>query len=494
MDTPRIAVWRAVSTDDQAGPDRDSLDHQMRLNLEHVARWKGVIVARLEVTESRNIILWEEARERIEAFAELDDLIRHKKIDILMCYDLTRIARTAALAATVCALCERAGIRIYETTAPPYSLDGPISTPESRIVMLFKIHQTGEETRKFSERAHFGRQAQARKGKHANRPPLGLKSVKRVIGDDVETFTVIDEEWRPIVEQFFDLYVTHGRSQFAIVKEFNARGLTTPEGHPWDVKTIRLFLKNRWAYAGYVVWGTYSNTPEKSFRVKAEWPAMISEEMVYGAERGMKERTGAPKAAGRPWRFSMMMKCIKCGCTMHTCMRKENSRALSDSYICRRRCEKSYIRGAVIEVALTEAIQFIQNAAQLELLAGETPPQHASLTELLAESQKALEANARKRKRLSEEYFAETIDQDEYRSLMADLKTEQINISSNITSLQEQISSTPTAEQRRQRLEEIRDRGLEMLKHPDEITANAWLRQHFRIYIENHKVVTVELY
>src|SRR5687768_9734708 len=103
METPRIAVWRAVSTDDQAGPDKDSLDHQMRLNLEHVARWKGVVAARLEVTESRNILLWEEACEKLEAFAELDKLLHgpdknrpQRQIDILMCYDLTRVARTLA--------------------------------------------------------------------------------------------------------------------------------------------------------------------------------------------------------------------------------------------------------------------------------------------------------------------------------------------------------------------------------------------------------------
>lgn len=265
MDHPRIAIWRAVSTDEQAKESKDSLDHQHRLNLEHVARWGGIVVADLLVDgESRNIILWQDACDKLQAFADLDKLIKRKldeRPNILMCYDLTRLARTAALATTVCALLEQAGIRLYETTAPPYSLDGPITTPDSRLVMLFKSHQSEQEVRKFAERAGFGRQAQVRKGKHANTPPLGLKRTFALVEDKLETITVVDDEWRPLVELFYQLYLEHGRTQFQIVKEFNARGYLTPEGLPWDRESIRVFLRNRWAYAGYTTWGHRSKSP-----------------------------------------------------------------------------------------------------------------------------------------------------------------------------------------------------------------------------------------
>lgn len=493
---PRIAIWSAVSTEDQAGPEKESLDYQRRLNLEHVARVGGIIVADLIIPGiSRNIELWEDACDEIPEFAQLDNLLKRKAIDILMCQDVTRLGRDRHLVLATARHCERAGVRIYETTSPPSNLDGPVSTADWRLMLMVKAHMSEEEVRKFAERATFGRQAQVRKGKHANHPPIGLKKEKRLVNGEIEQFTVIDEAWRPQVELFYDLYVFHGRSQLAVAREFNERGYRTPNGRLWDAKTIRVFLKNRWAYAGYVTWGTWSKTPEKSFRVKAEWEPIISEEMARAAEQGMKERSQKPKAAGRPHRFSMMLRCKQCGYTMATCYNKSKLTGEQiPGYICRLRCKGTYIREVLIIAAVDNAIRYLRDDAQLEALVGETPPEHATNIELLEESRKALDAVAKERKRLTQAYARDTIDIEEYEELMADLKQRTIDLSAAITELEDQLAATPTADERRNRLLEIRDKGSEMLHHPDRATANNWMRRHFIVYVEKNDVSQIHLY
>lgn len=495
MENPRIVLLRAVSTDEQAENDKESLKYQDRLNREHAARWHGVIVDDLLIDgKSRNYILWDDACRELEAFAQLNELIERKAFDILMCMDITRLGRTAALVTTIAALCERSGIRIYETSAPPASIDGPIGF-DHRLLMLFKAGQSEHEVRKFAERASFGRQAQVKKGKHANRPPYGLKKAYRIKGDEVESYTVIDEEARPVIELFFDLYINHGLSQYQITREFNARKLLTPTGRQWDVKLIRIFLVNRWTYAGYVTWGRFSKHPEKAYRIKAEWPAIISEEMVRAAEVRMKEHAQKPKAAGRPHRFSMMMRCKQCGASMSTSEGKsKNGVTKVPGYICRMRCLKSYVRESVVIAALEEAIRYLQDYSRLDMLVGEMPPDEIDLDTLLDEARKSLESVNSERKRLTLAFTREAIELDEYEPLMADLKLRYAEIAARINELEDKIAATPTPEQRRQRLETIRDAGLDMLHHPDRAYANAWLRQHFIIYIDKNRVAQIHLY
>lgn len=486
---PRIVTWRAVSSEEQA--EKESLDHQHRLNLEHVARWGGVVVAHLEVPGiSRNIVLWEDACKQIEAYAALNELLERRAFDILMCYDVTRLGRDRALIVTTASLCERAGIRIYETASPPVSLEGPHSTADSRLLLTLKGHMSEEETRKFAERATFGRMAQVRKGKHANRPPAGLT---QVYGPTGEVTTIIDEAWRSLVVMFFDLYLAHGRSQHAIAREFNARGLLMPgTGMQWDENSIRVFLRNRWAYAGFASWGIWEKK-QKAFRAKAEWPGIITEEQARWAEAEMARRSVMSRSIGAPQRFSMVGKCNICGCTMTVDGRAGQAGRVSNSYRCRASCKGSFILEKFVYAAVRAAIISLRDDARLEELIGETPENYTELEATLTHAHNALVAVAKERNKLTLAFVRDAIRLDEYEPLMAELKERHDAIAHTITTLEDEIDATPTAEQRRSRLEEVRDKGLAMLDHPDTTTANAWLRQRFLLLVEGHEVVLIKV-
>lgn len=490
MEQPRIVTWRAVSTEEQA--DKESLDHQERQNREHVARWGGVIVADLVVPGmSRNYILWDDVCRELDAFAQLDDLLRRKAFDILMCMDMTRLGRTAALVATLAALCERANVRIYETSAPPASLDG-VASFDTRLLMLFKAGQSEQEVRKFVERSQFGRQAQVRKGKHISNVPTGFK---RVYDEAGISRTVVDEEWRPIIELFFDLYVNHGRTMPQIAIEFNARGYLTAEGAPWTRDTIRTFMRNRWTYAGYTTWGMRSKSaPGKGFRTKAEWEPIISEGMVYAIEGVAKSRFGKPKAAAHPGRFSLVIKCDICKSTLSISRYQSRPGVVRMGYICQRRCLHTFIRETVVIAAVEQAIMYLGDTVRLDQLVGETPIEYAGYADMLSEAIKARTAIERERKRLTQAYMRETIEIDEYEPMMAELKERYESVCASVVEWEDRVKETPTAERRRQHLEEIRDSGLTMLHHPDIMTANAWLRRFFVIYVKDNQVTSIHLY
>ena len=74
--------------------------------------------------ESRNIVLFEDACRRIDAYARLRKLIETRAFDVLIYLDRSRLGRKASLSMAVVELCHEAGIVTYETENPPASLAG----------------------------------------------------------------------------------------------------------------------------------------------------------------------------------------------------------------------------------------------------------------------------------------------------------------------------------------------------------------------------------
>lgn len=484
---PRIVTWRAVSSEEQA--EKESLDHQHRLNLEHVARWGGVVVAHLEVPGiSRNIVLWEDACKQIEAYAALNELLERRAFDILMCYDVTRLGRDRALIVTTASLCERAGIRIYETASPPVSLEGPHSTADSRLLLTLKGHMSEEETRKFAERSRFGRQARVKKGKHAGNPPYGYK---RLYDNDGVSYTVVDDERAVAVRLFYDLLLNHGRSLTLICAELNTLGYFSPQSkNPWVPGTLRQMLKNRWAYAGYTTWGTLSrHTPvEGVFRAKAEWEPLITEDMAREAEIQLKARSFAPRAVSSPYRFSMVARCGYCGGNIIVKNRAGKSGCISNRFACHNNCHGSATGDPEMMADIERLILNLGSQDFLESLIDETPDHYLSMAQRRDEAAKALDQVRAERKRLTLLFTRDSITLDEFEEIMAELQTRHDDLAHTVAELEQAIATTPTAETRRLRLQEVRDRGLDMLHHPDNKTANTWLRQHIVLYILDYKI------
>jgi len=90
----------------------------------HIEKWGGVLIADLEVPgQSRSHIEYEEAKAKIEAYRQLDALIKAKAFDVLTCYNVGRLGRKRSLITTIIDLCYEAGILVYRTSSPPNTLE-----------------------------------------------------------------------------------------------------------------------------------------------------------------------------------------------------------------------------------------------------------------------------------------------------------------------------------------------------------------------------------
>ena len=93
MAPKRFVSWVAVSSRPQL--DGGSPTDQRERNLTHLAKWDGCLVADLEVPgQSRSYIEYEEAKRQIEAYRELDALIKANAFDVLICYNVGRLGRS----------------------------------------------------------------------------------------------------------------------------------------------------------------------------------------------------------------------------------------------------------------------------------------------------------------------------------------------------------------------------------------------------------------
>lgn len=491
---PKIVTWRAVSTEEQV--EKESLDFQHQQNMLHVERWHGIVYEQLEIPgESRSIIRWDHACKLHHAFRRLDELLSMKPVpfNIFMCQDITRVARTASLAATFAALCEQAGVLIYETASPPGTIYGQVGTSDTRLLMLFKGHQSEQEIRKFAERSMFGRRARIKQGKHSGVPPYGYR---RVFDGKGIAHTEIDEDEAAVVRLFYEMYLEQGYTLRMMCDEFNARGIFSPRSNkPWVPGNIRQFLRNCWTYAGYTDWGSYQSKripASEFFRAKAEWEPIISDDTARRVTQLLKQRSQAPRSVTNPHRLSMVAKCGYCGSTITRVISAGKGGCATNRYVCVNRCTGSRIGEPEMTADIRAFIVALQDEAYLESLIEETPDHYASVKNRLEEVSKSLDKVRAERKRLTLAFTRDTISIEEYEAIMAEMQVRQEGLAHTVAELEEVLASTPTSEIRRSRLEEIRDSGIEMLEHPDNFRSNRWLRAHIELVIAGYKVSDVQ--
>ena len=222
----RVAIWAAVSSLPQA--KKISLEDQLRVGREHVARHGAYVVAELVVPgESRDIVLYEDACRRINAYATLDGLISTKAIDVLVFLDRSRLGRTAALSMAVAELCNRAGILLYETESPLPSLDFRTADHSDMLIGAIKSVDAQQEIRKIQDRHRKGMADRVAKGKMPGKVNYGWSAVHEA---GRLTGYAIDEDAAATVRLIVSLYLDNGFGALNIADHLNRIGRPAPAG------------------------------------------------------------------------------------------------------------------------------------------------------------------------------------------------------------------------------------------------------------------------
>ena len=496
----RVAIWAAVSSLPQA--KKVSLDDQLASGRDHAQRHGAQVVAELVVPgESRNIVLFEDACQRIEAYAQLRALIDAKAINALVYLDPSRLGRTAALVLTVAELCTRAGILLYETDNPPQSMAFAPPDYDALLVRAIKATTAQNEIRKTSDKHRKGMIGRVMAGLFPSRPNYGYVEVFGPTGE-LERYD-IDQDKIAVVKQIISLFLDHGLGQRMIAGRLNDQDIPAPSGPLWSFSSVGFILHHAWRYAGYAELNRRNPSGRPYVRNKGTWPAVIDEETARRVQAELKSRDKSPKSISSTYRFSRMVFCGVCGSPMTVSnvksryVRKRDGLTQGGSRVYHR-CPGGHSRIAErhIYTALADQIKWLQDEAhRKQLFSTNHTDQGADTIAEIERYQAQIERAQAGIKRADDDYYVHSrLDMERHSTIVAGANKAITAAQAAITQLRERLHELEQAATMGQRLEGIAEHGLAHLSNPDVRAANAWLHEHFKVRVTFSEVTGVEVF
>lgn len=493
----RVAIWAAVSSLPQA--KKVSLEDQLATGRDHAARHNAQVVAELVVPgESRDIVLFEEAARRISAYSQLEALIRTKAIDVLVYLDRSRLGRTAALSMAVAELCNRASILLYETESPPQSLEFRPADHSDMLIGAIKSVDAQQEIRKIQERHRKGMIGRVEKGKMPGKVNFGY--IPQYEAGRLTGYT-IDEEAAATVRLIVMLYLERGFGAPSITEHLNRLGKPAPAGGQWAHSQITFLLRRIWRYAGYAELNVHSATGRPYVSAVGNWPPIISEEDARRVIAEREARNTNRRGVHTVYRFTRMVHCAVCDSRLHASTKYRDWTKADGSpghyqhvsYRCM--AEHIMIGEKKIVKALEAYIRQLDDEAfRAGLLASPSVDQTAALSAQLEALQAQLDGLRRNMAKAdNDHYVAGSLDAERHSVIVAAIKTKMTAIAADATTLQDRLLSAQDDAQRADRLDDVRLNGLRWLHDEDVRTANTWLRQRFKVYVEARQVVGIEV-
>jgi DNA invertase Pin-like site-specific DNA recombinase len=490
----RFVAWVAVSSEEQA--ERYSPQEQLQLARAQVDKHGGTIVAELSVSESRSIVLFSEACERIPAYAELHELIKRRAFDVLICYDATRLGRKTSLIMSVVELCAENNIAIFEIDNPPASLE-PDRSYDRRLMWLLKAGGSQQEVEKLKARLAYGRIGKVKAGGLPGRaPPYGYTF--RYAADGTRHIDVVPEE-AEIVQEIFSDYLD-GRGMNTIAANLEARGVPSPGVATWRTSGVNSIIRRAWTYAGV---SRLAPRGKLLAEGRGNWEPIIT---VTTAERSIAER--ADRRAHRRkmntgGRLSGIVWCVECQRAMRQVLNEDGS--IFDAYDKRRKtpnrrravfyCYTYHPGGSVgtnkviaaLEIALDDLA-----GSDLSAIADDDTSHADRLQAQIAQHDAAIVRHTVALRRADTAYVNGAMDDERYTEQVKRLQAAIAAEREEIIKLHAMLTSEAERGTRRERLEEIRANGHAMLTTPDTARANAWWRRYVRVWARDNEVWDVQ--
>lgn len=498
MTTPkRFVSWIAVSSLPQA--KKISLEDQLATNKEHIEKWGGRLVEELSVPgKSRSIVTWEEACDRIDAYAQLRDLINARAFDVLIYRDNSRLGRTTSLVVTIAELCHRAGIVMYATDAPPPNLDKPKHNLATRITDVFQSVIAQDEIEKFRRRNEMGMKARVMRGDFPGKPPFGWEIERKIENNFPVTVVKIDEAAAVIIRTIVDLYLRKGWGLRPIATHLNAHGYKTPAGRAWYISAVQHLLDLIWRYAGYVEINSKPESAREYVRAKSKWPAIISEDDARAVEKERRYRAEGKRRVTSNHRFSGVVWCGKCQRRMsatseHIPLKRHPDRKRRrDRYVCSdiettRRHPQAEIAASYVMAAVREAFEFSKDEGNRATILARSENKSDIICERIREIETAIARQDEALQRADDAYVDGAMDLARYNQQMARIKAQWATLQGELAECRHELEQEAFGNRRGERIEEVAHNGLAMLESEDISTANAWLREHIRVWIYNER-------
>lgn len=496
----RVAIWAAVSSLPQA--KKVSLEDQLAQGRAHAERHNATVVAELVVPgESRDIVLLEEACERIAAYKALKGLIDNRSIDVLIFLDRSRLGRTAALSMAIAELCNRAHILLYETMAPLPSLDFRPADHSDLLIGAIKSVDAQQEVRKIVDRHRKGMADRVNKGRMPGKVNWGYLPTYEA--GKLSGYT-IDEDAATTIRLIVSLYLDNGFGALNIADHLNRQGLPAPAGGMWGHTQITFLLRRIWRYAGFAELNVHSKTGRPYVRAAGQWPAIISEETARRVIAEREARNSTRRSVHTVYRFTRMVVCGVCGSRLHA---STKYRAWTRADGTPGRYAGVYYRcpGDHVLIVENKIMAFMRTfmedftnrpAARAAWLNQPTVDQSAEIVASIDRLNAHIDRLTAGINKADIDYYGRgALDEDSprHQAIVSALKKQVVAAQAEITTLQDRLHQEERNSQREQRIDDIATHTMAYLTMEDVRTANAWLRVRFAVTVESKRVTGIEL-
>jgi len=170
-------------------------------------------------------------------FARLLEAIKRGDVATIVVWHTDRLYRQVRDLVSIVETAERHALKIHTVRAG----DLDLSTPAGRMLAGMLGHAARYEVEQKGARQVAANLQRAHAGEwQFSRRPFGYRR-------DGDRVVIVPDE-AEIMREAFDRYLA-GDTYYAIVEDFNARGIRTADGNEWSMTTLRARLRNP-AYAG----------------------------------------------------------------------------------------------------------------------------------------------------------------------------------------------------------------------------------------------------
>jgi DNA invertase Pin-like site-specific DNA recombinase len=267
----RCVILAAVSSTaqvaDLAGDEKESIPYQLRRGREIIeARgWSEVAEPLVIPGQSRSLNWLHEALEQIDAYRQLRDLADARRIDLVICRNYDRLARTSTLQQQVSAYLKERGVQIYALEMPVEPHDPRSWRPRSDSTRLWVEAIAGAQSESYvnqlSNFHRFGMEGRTKKGWHAEGTPVygyrdivtpdGYGKIPKKRVPDPETFPVAQRIFRMLLDGKTGVYVMRWLNGIADNPGGTRAPIPSARGGLWSTQAVVSLARNPF-YAGKV--------------------------------------------------------------------------------------------------------------------------------------------------------------------------------------------------------------------------------------------------
>ncbi|MFD0825805.1 recombinase family protein [Neobacillus sp. M.A.Huq-85] len=287
------------------------------------------------------------------------------------------------------------------------------------------------EREQLAERTYFGMERKHTEGsRNGGRAPFGYYL-------DKEGKLAIDEEEAKWVRWMFESFHTKGKKM--ITEELNKNGVRTRTGAFWNNSAVDYVVSNP-VYYGALRWNYRTKKGNRTYEEiisEGNHPPIISKELFDEIKSKRKDRKNGGWKSRTMYPFSPVLRCARCGHSMHGGRRKRADGTEHRFYKCAGRfeykiCDMPVIAEDTIEQEFIKSLEYVQVEA-------EVPDQEEVDTKEIKKELKRIEE---RKARWKELYVDGDLTKKEYKEKIDD-ETEKENVLRRSLEISQE---TPTSE------------------------------------------------